>query len=266
MKRQAMTTRNIGNARELGGYVNKDGKRIQYKRLFRSSPLHNLTEEDYNILKDEYNLRKVFDFRSFFERKDKPDDEIENCTNIWIPILEDRDPDDSFTAEDVAEFEKNPIKGLMKMAERGITFDMYTGMLKPEYSQRQFAKFIREVIDCKEGAVLWHCSAGKDRTGMGAILLLTMLDVDMDTILDDYMLTNEYRTKELQVLFDMAKAQNMPEELYPVLYPIEGVAKESLMQGINYITENYGSILNYIHEALGITDEEIAQLKENYLE
>ena len=112
-----------------------------------------------------------------------------------------------------------------------------------EYSCKQYGKFLEEVINC-EDAILWHCSLGRDRCGVGTALLLTCLDVDRKNIIEDYVYTDECLKGE---------------DYY------DGIDYRYLESYFKGVEDAYGSVINML-DSVGINEDKINILKEKYLE
>lgn len=258
----------IFNTRDLGGMETADGKKIKSHRLIRSGELFNISENDKSVLTKQYNLKKVVDFRTGAERSEKPDPILENVEYIWAPIMSE----EAMGITHDEESERDVIAELFSyLQENQITLvDYMTGiyriLLSTQQAQREYSRFFRELLSNKKGSVLWHCSAGKDRVGVGTALLLTALGIPREVIIEDYLMTNTFTNSEYENAVKFLKSQNADET---VINGIEGVFKvrESyIMASLKYIEENYGSVNEYINKALGITKEEITDLRNMYLE
>lgn len=258
----------IFNTRDLGGIETADGKKIKPCRLIRSGELFNLSDNDKQTLTDRYSLKKVIDFRTGAERSEKPDPILDNVQYIWAPIMSE----EAMGITHDEESERDVIAELFSyLQENQLTLvDYMTGiykiLLSTQQAQREYGRFFRELLSNESGSVLWHCSAGKDRVGVGTALLLTALGVPRDVIIKDYLMTNTFTNSEYENAVKFLKSQNADEA---VINGIEGVFKvrESyIMASLNYMEANYGSVNEYINKALGITKDEIAALQNMYLE
>ena len=142
----------------------------------------------------------------------------------------------------------------------------YSNFIRDPFCIKQYAQFIDILLHHEEGAVLWHCSAGKDRVGIGTALLLSALDIPGDLIIEDYMMTNTFTNDEYESTVKALKAGNAPEAVLTGIEAVFRVSEDYMYASLKYITDNYGSAVNYIKDALGITEDEIKKLKNMYLE
>ncbi|MFT3893284.1 MAG: tyrosine-protein phosphatase [Anaerolineales bacterium] len=169
---------------ELGGYQTVDGKTIRWGLLYRSDGLDRLTETDLRRL-SAFGLERVIDFRSEYE-KSLGADRLPlsgNIQQVEIPIL------DASTAA-VASSRDEFVKKLKSIDSTKFMLETYTGFVT-QFTP-EFRRFFRELESANGLPVLFHCTAGKDRTGFAAALLLRVLGVPQETVMKDYLLTNDY--------------------------------------------------------------------------
>ncbi len=258
---QQLTTTSIINARELGGYHTVDGRTIRRGLLLRTAKLSAATEEDLAILKNDYNLGYVIDMRVVEEAGSDKDPVIEGVEQINLPV-----GITAFITKSYAATDPEERLAILKLAyedgEMGEYF--YANALKQDSVREQYKLFFDVLLKSKgEKAVLWHCSHGKDRTGIGAALLLYVLGVDEETIMKDFLLTNEF----YEGAEDAAREQYMaafPDEpdLANALAALSGGVKEQyLRHAIDYMKEESGSVEAFIREKIGVSDEDAEQLR-----
>ncbi|MDO4466598.1 MAG: tyrosine-protein phosphatase [Bacillota bacterium] len=259
--KQSIHTPSIRNARELGGYVNREGKRIKNGLLLRTGKLTYVSDEDIDRLVNEFGVKKIFDFRTSEEINREPDRNVPGARYYPIRILDESEMNAAKREE-----ENNRFEAFMHFLKSGFLANMYSDMFLSEFSQNGFSTFLKEVISCEEGAVLWHCSAGKDRTGMAAVLLLTILDFDLDVIVEDFMLTNEYTADLIEQSTNKFLEMGCPEQYREDLVLVEGVGLDVLKNGVTTVEREYGNLQSYIRNQLHITEEDITILKNRYLE
>jgi protein-tyrosine phosphatase len=165
-----------------------------------------------------------------------------------------------FSPDDIGEIFED--QGKLLAASEKMLVKMYAGMA---FDNPGFQKLFQEI---REGNVpiLFHCSAGKDRTGVAAMLILLMLGVDEKTALDDYELTNEYRRQQIEA----AKQEHWKEieetpEIAVVYTMMEGVVRKAGEMVLERIKERYGSYEAYFAGEFGLEREEILRLRNRYL-
>ncbi len=267
----------VGNARELGGYTMEDGRTVKHGLLLRTAKLSNATEEDLRRLADEYHLSVVIDFRGKSEIGHYPDPEISGAKNLNIQII---DETNAFPEDMVAEMEalgarngKVTKMDRLRLAIKYGIFDeqadqMYVGFLSSDRGKAGYRQFFRELLDLPDGkAILFHCSEGKDRTGCAAMLILFALGADEETVMEDFLLTNAFNADLIEEDKRMLREEGIAEEDMDVYLPrMDQVNPEYMMNAITWMTDNYGSPLGYITQEAGVTEEELNELRNKFLE
>ena len=260
------------NTRDLGGYVNKEGKRIRKQKLIRSGALNGASEEEIAYLKDELKLCKVIDLRGENEVKFKPNPLVDGVENLWLPIFEERKEANDDIQRDKRWDDNDPLGIYLyfyKMDLINGDFDhasFYNQFVTSEYTIKMYQKFFEEILKNEDGSILWHCSAGKDRTGMASVYLLKALGFDDELIKNDYLLSNQKYAFKNEEAVRIAKERGYGEELFSTIYAVNGVHEESLQRVYDLCDEMYGGMDNFLKEKLGLDDEKIAILKDLYLE
>ena len=185
----------IRNIRDLGGTSTEDGRTIRPRCLIRSAHLGSASEDDLQFLRKEGGLAAVLDLRTNQERLEKPD-HADGFTCFAIPVIDDLRA--GITHE----------KGVEEKEFPDMAF-LYRLMVTRPETQAGFARALHQIFtwDYSQGAILWHCTEGKDRCGMTAALVLEALGVDRDSIMRDYLETN--RTSLL-------RARGVYERLLPL--------------------------------------------------
>ena len=271
MLKNAINLPGVTNARELGGYKIGD-KTIVKGKLIRTGSLNMATEEAKKILEDEYKVHTIIDFRMNEERKHIPDPEIPGARNIGLSVVE---MEDFFSkVKDMREADKQL---MWKTTDRMAVFeqayeygmlgpDTYLGFLLEERGKKAYKEFFRILLEMEDdSAILWHCTDGKDRTGLAAMLLLYALGADRKTIIEDYMLTNEYNAQTLEYIKQKAETSNMSQRKKDaLLFCAGGVIERYLTNAIEALENNYGSVKEYMFEELGVGDMEIKTLRNRY--
>lgn len=265
-KAQRVAFDNVQNCRQLGGYVNAQGKTVRYDVLFRSGKLCKLTENGIEELRKK-NVTKVIDLRIPEERADKPDPEIPGIKNICINIA---DPNSNFykmSVWGVGVSYENYDSVVTAIAKLDMDLgDMYIdGIIESPYGRKALKEVFSILANHQNGAILWHCSGGKDRTGIVAALLLSVLDVDRETILDDYELTNEF-VRDERLIMKLASyffGDNDKEQEH--VATIAGIKRKFMEKTLDYIDKKYGSPYNFLTQQVGVSKEEIENIRKKYL-
>jgi protein-tyrosine phosphatase len=239
------------NFRDIGGYVTKNGKKVKLGKIYRSAEINNLSSDDLNKL-DQLGINYVLDFRGPAEVTAAPDKLPPHATRISLP----------FGSENTGDRMK-----MMKSMSEAKTAD---SIMLPYYANIEpFAKRYRPVFETllqnsKDSAILFHCTAGKDRTGIGAALILFALGVDEKTIMEDYLASNYYRKPDNERMKNMlVTAYHMNED---VVAGVLGVRESYLQATFDAIKSKYGTIDNYLKIEMGLDKRNERILKDKYLQ
>ncbi len=254
--------RKIKNFRDLGGIPAADGKSVRYGMLYRSGHLGKIKSKTAEKLRDKKGLRTVIDLRAPAELEHKRDVLPEGVDYLHIPPLTD---------------EQNPavtrhtgpsiLNKIMKVegGARAYLSDTYRTMISSQDSLEAMRKFIRTLMEEDDGAILWHCTQGKDRTGVAAAAILLALGVDRDEIMRDYMKTNRScRFKNFWIFigvslvtFSIRKAHNLNLLL--------SSRRDFLRAAFAEIDRAWGGTEGFLHDGLHLSSEDISELRSIYL-
>ncbi len=270
MTNPALDLPGIPNARELGGYPVGE-KYIKKGVLIRTGSLNGAAPEALAILKNRYRLQTVVDFRMNAEQMACPDPQIGNAENIGLSVVETEDfPDaDPEHFKQFADPSRDRMALFETVYEAGILgypiYDLFLLSERGKTAYRSFFRILSET-DTDRGAVLWHCTDGKDRTGCAAMLLLSALGASRETVMEDYMLTNVYNAAVLEAVRRKAEALAMPPQKCDALLFMSGCVVAGYMEyAIDALHQRYGSVMGYLRDALGVGAAEVRALREKYL-
>lgn len=241
--------------RDLGGIKNKEGKVIKNNMIIRGKCLYKLTKKDIERLKL-YNIAKLIDLRTAVEIDEKPNVVVDNVKYIHMPIFKEK------TAGITHEKEESKLKMLMNMVS---IQELYKLMVTDEYSVSQLKNIIHEIINSEDYPVFFHCTAGKDRTGIVAMLLLYILDVDEKNIMKNYLEINKKHKPKANLFYNLINILMWNKELAIRAREYYMVDESYLKTAIEAIKEKYGSMENYITDVLGVTKEMKQEFKEKLL-
>ena len=258
-----LTTEKIVNLRDLGGMVTMDGRRIKDGFLFRSGDLGNATDADKQMLSGLLDL--VVDFRSPEERIAKPDPEMDGVANIHLPILgteAQKNTHPPTAKQNLAEVFSDPVK--VRTGLKGA----YAKFVENDFSVGQYEQFFRILVEGKYPRVLWHCSAGKDRTGFAAFMIESVLGIDRETAIEDYKATTKYLAGDLEKLKESIRnsERGLTEEHEQALEYAFEASEFYLFAAIEKMDELFGGFDGYLKNGLHVTDEEVEILRDRYLE
>ena len=246
------------NFRELGGYRADEGKTVKWGQIYRGFPTGRLTTEADRRLLDSLGLRLILDLRSSGEAKKEPDYVPDGARLVQICGL---------CAEDGAEiaFAPGDIEKLMQTAEEGesISQRLYRRMLT---GNKAFKKLFR-ALEAGETPILFHCSAGKDRTGVAAMLILLALGASDEVICADFEQTNACRKAEIDAVLAEHAAEIAADPACRVrYYAMAGVDPAAAPFVLDTIRREFGSAENYLETEYGLTPARLMRLRRMYLE
>lgn len=245
----------VSNFRDLGGYRTAEGRYVQWGKLYRSPELSDLTPDDLAYL-DSLHLRQICDLRDCDEVAAMPSPPLAPAIHSHIPLVEMLGKDVIRQPGDVSD------PGSRLAGEPGqLLVDMNRSLVHSTAG-------IRSIFDhllAENGApLLFHCTAGKDRTGLVAALLLLMLGVPKDTVMTDYLLTNRYLNTGL-LRSKMAAKLGKGKVSNEVLDAIWEARLEYLEAAFAEIEREYGDVGRFVTESLGLSANDIAALKDKLL-
>lgn len=218
------------NFRDLGGIRAEAGKRVRWGLFFRGDSMDKLTEDDLAYL-DTVPVLTLVDFRTEEEEKKAADKVPASVTeNLHLRIAPG-----SLLSTDFKEAKtKEEYEAIMR--------DMYRGMIRDEAVLQQYKKFFRLVQNSEKLPILYHCSAGKDRTGLATALLLSALGVDRTFIMEDYLASNALLKKKYEKL--LVK--------HPEMEPVFVVREEYLQDAFDEIEKSHESLEYFLRVVLDI--------------
>ena len=262
LNKQQIGITSIHNARQLGGYRIGD-KHIKDGLLLRTARLSGLSAEDSTLLADRYRVQCIYDFRGQEESLTAPDVIPGSSRYMNLSISLDEGGDRSaFKTDSEAEM----IGMLLKYADNPMIQDlcahMYDKILFEESSQEVYRRFFADLVTVnpEDGAVLWHCTQGKDRAGCASALLLSALGAERELIMADFNLSKEYYDPYVATINIENETQS---HVINTLISVNPVVFE---EALDKIDERYGSLRNYLAECIGVTPEMMEILRERYLE
>lgn len=243
------------NFRDLGGYVTRDGAMLRWRHVFRSGLMTHFTDDDVRVA-GAIGIRCIVDLRRADERRNEPT----RWPDAGVRVVGFDDAQDSILLGNLAQ------AGTLDVAAaREAMIALYRRMpvqLVPRL-RMLFAQ-----LAAGEVPLLFNCAAGKDRTGFAAALLLEVLGVPRETVLADYLLTNETADLEGFLSRHRAAALGVSGVSHPLLdvppevrRPMLAADADYLDAALSYIDAGHGSTTAYVREVLGLGDEGMARLR-----
>jgi protein-tyrosine phosphatase len=261
---------NATNARDLGGIVTLDGRRVRTGVLFRANSLANLTGADVDVLA-RLGLACVIDFRDATEVARVGHDRLPpGPRHVSLPILDMGHNVDVFALiADVVQGNADAaeLDFLREEAPGGGAPEMMAGIYRQfvtsARSRSAFGQALRLAASAESLPLLFHCAAGKDRTGWLAAVILTVFNVDRDAILTDYLRTNELTTGTVERVLGVLDGKVPdPKVILPMLQARAGYLDAAFAEA----ERSYGSMDGYLRDGLGADDALLESLRANLLE
>lgn len=261
----------VKNARELGGIPAAGGKKVRKGLLLRTGALCDATEEDRRILAQDYRLAWVADFRTLKEANARPDPAFRGASFYHLLVLDENGGGMSRAARSVAEHGRKDFNAmLLSMAKSGTFSDKsYCELFFTAWGLEAYRAFLDLALkNDGEHALLFHCTAGKDRTGIGAALLLSALGADREAIMEDFLLTNRYLAHEIAQVEEYVR-QHCPHEaeaLMPAVRATAGVDRQNLALLLEEIDQRFGTMDAFLAGPMGFNGRKLERLRAIYLE
>ena len=209
------------NVRDLGGHPLPGGRSTRFGAIVRADSIRSLTDEGWEALVD-YGVRTVVDLRRHTELDDDPPREVP-VEVVHVPLVEER-----------------YVEAMAIVDSWTTTTEAYLSIL--EHFRPNFARAVTEIANAPEGAVLVHCQAGKDRTGLVVALLLTLAGVPPEDIAADYDLSAAYLAKLTEQW--IAEAPDDQERERRRRVSIGG--PQAMLDVLAELEARHGSVRNYL--------------------
>jgi protein-tyrosine phosphatase len=244
VSRRHLPLSGASNFRDLGGYVGQEGRPVKWRKIFRSDHLANLSAEDLQQIQS-IGIKRSFDFRGVQESQaqayDWPD--IQRHSLSIEPTVVQRLQAQHLTGK--------PLTAADALDAMQTTYRDFVRV-----DSGRFAQLFEHFLDQPE-PLLFHCTAGKDRTGLAAALVLYALGVSEADIWRDYLLTNQlYKRNSIG-------ATSLAPDVLKIVWEVQ----ESFLQAsLEEIHARYGSVQNYLNQELNLTPAALLRLQSLYLD
>ncbi len=245
----------VPNLRDAGGYRTTDGRWVKVGRVYRSDQLDKVSDADFAAMKD-LGLKLICDFRTETERAAGADRVPEGTEHMIADVSGNSGGglgavlgDPSRMGEVLSQISAEEI---MMMANRAF--------VSSDSARAAYKSTFERLADSGSLPTLFHCTAGKDRTGWSAAVLLTILGVPRDIVMHDYMLSNTFLAQKNRALLE-----NFPPELAQQMIPLVGVRESYLNAAFEEVENTYGDFETYVRDGIGLSDDTVAALKANFL-
>ena len=262
LENQQIGLTSVHNARQLGGYQ-IGNQRIKDNLLLRTAKISELSKEDSTLLCDQYKVQCIYDFRGKEESLSAPD-VIPGKARYVSLALSFSEGESQFDTK--FENEAQMIGMLLKYADhpsvQAMCTSMYDLIFFEESSQKVYRQFFADLltVEPENGAVLWHCTQGKDRAGSASAMLLAALGANRELIMADFILSKCYYDPIASQIKTETEAQKN------VINTLISANPEIFGATLDKVDAKYGSLRNYLTECIGVTPEMMNVLRDRYLE
>lgn len=260
MKPRLINLPHVYNSRDLGGYQTSDGHHVKAGRLFRTALLHDLTDDGLNDLQ-KLNVTRVVDFRDNAEVNRLPDRLPQSAQYLHLPVFKEDETGASLSTS-------KPQTRLAIDYDAGTHWMLraYRDMVTIDSAKQAYREFFQQVLSANENeATIFHCTAGKDRTGMAAYFLLRTLGVSPEDAEEDYLWTNVYSATRLRKRIHDVKAMGGNEVAIVNVIRMSSASPAYLHLATKLIRENYGDLDHFAHDFLALSASDIDDLRKLYL-
>lgn len=252
----------LANLRDVGGRTTPDGRTVRRGVAFRSAELRAAAVADDPVVA-RLGVRTVVDLRTSAERVAAPDVLPAGATGLHADVLAAA-PD--APAADLSEILQRPQEAQRVLAALDPPAAMrrtYVDLVTSDAGRAGYATLVRRFLDPAAGPVLYHCTAGKDRTGWATTVLLLATGVEEEQVREEYLAVNPaVRAMYAPFLQQFADVGGDPDLLVPLLQ----VREEYLDAALGAVAERFGSFGGYLRDGLGLRDDEVATLRDVLLD
>ncbi|MBO1305686.1 tyrosine-protein phosphatase [Enterococcus sp. 669A] len=261
------------NVRDMGGYETADGRLTKWGLLFRGDQLSKLTEADVKLL-ERMGLKTIVDYRSEHERTLNPNREIGT-----VKVNVHADPQSSFSeaaanaidlheenAKLVRQLEEGKVEAKYINGRGENVIEDYRELVTSEAAQKAYSKFLLACAETDNAPLIHHCRGGKDRTGLGSMFLLLLLGVKEEEIIQDYILTGIIREERNHYKYLLYRELTDNEDYLAYLMAMIETRREFIKASIDRIYELYATVDDYFVQHLGLSRDQIEEMKTFYLE
>jgi len=244
LSRRHIPLNGASNFRDLGGYVGHQGRTVQWRKIFRSDHLASLNEEDLQQL-NALGITRAFDFRGVQESQAQ--------SYVWPDIQRH-----SLSIEPtvVQRLQAQHLSGRPLSAADALDAMQTTYRDFVKSDSHRFAELFEHLLTHSD-PLLFHCTAGKDRTGLAAALVLSALGVSEADIWQDYLLTNQLYKR------NSTGATTLSPDVLKIVWEVQ---ESFLKASLDVIHQDHGGMQNYLHQKLNLSEAALQKLRGTYLE
>ncbi|EHO49472.1 tyrosine-protein phosphatase [Lentilactobacillus kisonensis] len=244
------------NTHDLGGIITKNDHHIKKGLLIRSDALSHLTKKDKWQLTQQKHVGTIIDFRSAGEIKIAKDRNLSGIIYRHDSVMANRNFG-VHTRRQYANQLANKHANSMQL--------FYQKMVTNPYSIKAYHTFANQLLNRKQGAYLYHCTYGKDRTGIATMLILSCLGVSKQTIMKNYLASNKALKALTHTEYRQLKRITHNQRALANFKRSKAAKRSYLNAAYRAIDQHYGSMNRYLNVALGLSTRKIHALRTIYL-
>jgi protein-tyrosine phosphatase len=245
---EGIVVASLPNLRDVGGWPTRDGRMVRRGLVYRSVALNHLTDGDLAAV-GAFGLRTVYDLRTEAERTAQPDRALDGVEHVVVDVL--AGSKDAAPAELIGLL-SDP-EGAREMLGDGKAEALFTGAYREIVSLPSalagYRALFTGLADATRRPALYHCTTGKDRTGWATAALLSLLGVEREIVMREYLLTNDQLVPALEPVFERFEAAGGDRA---VLLPVLGVVALYLQASFDEMDDRFGTIEGYFADGLSI--------------
>ena len=251
MKINNVSLKERQNVRDFSYIVVGDNYKIKDNTILRSNNINCFIKEDIDYLVNKYDIKTIIDLRNKNEVLNNPCT-LNKIKYYNIPLFESKK---KITVS----------SNKQKVSVVPNIYETYLDMIRTKTAKKQLKKILKIIMNSNNHCVLFHCSFGKDRTGLISLLVLSMLGVSIDDIKKDYMYSNVFLEPIADSKYNYYLEKSRNVEYAQQMKDLFLVKEEYIDYVIDYMNEKRGSIINYIVYEIGISEKKINIFKNNIL-
>lgn len=246
---------NVKNFRDISGYTNKYGETMLENKIFRGGPLDEISKEDARYMEDILGIQYILDYRDEKEASLKPNIDFPTAKIKRIGALKVKDAKDE--GFDFGEMMKQEITLELLQTLREYVIEGYKTMAFDNEAYQLLFDLLLE----NNGHIYFHCSAGKDRTGVSAFLIMIALGMSEEDAIEEYMLSDKMLQPWIQKTYE---EHQMTDEVKEIVQPLLSVQRESIETTIKSIKDRYGNYDKFLLEEYGLDNHKRETLRSLY--
>lgn len=244
------------NFRDLGGLRGYSGKKVVRQKLYRGGQLFGMTDQEKIEFCRFYGIKTIIDLRNEESYSAEPNGKIPRVKEYIFEVMKDM--------EELSG--SNPMRNSSAEAASKYLEAVYGEFVTNAHARKCFLEILKIMTSHEEGGIYFHCFAGKDRTGVVAAIMLSVLGVSRADILADYMKTLAGRKEENQRLLALAKQEGKTDDEIGAMKVYYNVEQKYLEKVFEMAESGYGSFNKFIEDGIGLSGDLIVKMRSIYLE